>query len=43
MPLILQSAEKINLFQYFLTKSGKELYKLVEPIFDEELFIMCKD
>lgn len=42
--VILQLKKEITLNnQSNLTKAWKELYRLIEPIFDEELFNMCKE
>lgn len=42
-PLNLGLSHEINFSFSLLTKAWKELYKLVNPIFDEELFLMCKN
>ncbi len=41
LPLLLN--KQINISKSFLTKAWMELYKLIEPIFDEELFNMSKE
>lgn len=42
--IILQLKKEITLNrQSNLTKAWRELYKLIEPIFDQELFNMCKE
>lgn len=41
--LLLNLDKEINLSMWLLTKAWKELFNLVEPIYDEEMLLMCKD
>lgn len=41
--LNLQLDKKTTISKSFLTKAWTELYKLIKPIFDEELFNICKE
>lgn len=41
--LLLNLDKEINLSMCLLTKAWKELFNLIEPIYDEEMLLMCKD
>lgn len=41
--LFLSLNKEINLSYSLLTQAWKELFNLIEPIYDEEMLLMCKD